>query len=1240
MNTLRMPWYRRSTTYTLAVTLVVLLLIMVVVPVLAEAMDPIFPDPIDIEEPYPVPDNGFEWVMPARYGLYKDGKINFHWDEALAKYEPAHVNPNEFIVILDGCRTWEEDETGTSQLTYTWTINGQVKSGHTCRIRHSFPAQATYPATLRIIKSDGSVLLDSQGRGDPFTQSIVVKDFLIVSIGDSYASGEGNPDRWQELGGSDLLGQPTYVASPAVWQDRRCHRSAHSAPAQAAFMLEMADPHSSVTFLSFACSGATINTHNYDDAAFYDPYQRPPTYPLVKDRGTGILGPGCGQEPPNPDRPQDNQLDSQMIQVRKALTNNYTIPARPVDALLISAGGNDMGFVPVIKLCALYWECETDVWVSSQYGGLKYLKDRVTDDVNELPAKYAALAADIETYIPFSPNGHVYITQYPDSTRDSSGGYCNEMVTDLIPWWISVGATGSALFGGAYTIPLLPHRIDQDEATWAGGTVGPALNNKIAAAADVHDWILVDGINDSTANLFATHGYCAADNWIRTATESMSIQGPWSSWFSPHIWPADSTRTTGTMHPTTTGNRAVAQRIMAKMGPNLLPAVEPPGPPTFSSTSNGAIVSSSGWFTGHAAGTTCPGGAADCTFAQVVATSAAGTAINGASVLLNGAPVACSATGVTAGGLTCRAELTTAQTYTWSLTFANDGIYQMGFSASSLNGGVATYSRQVKVDLTNPLVNHELSSTAEASGWYRVPVTVTLTTADGAGSGPATINFQLDGDDFVAGGNQTEVDVYSNGVHSLNYRAIDIAGRIGTLQSLTIPIDQLAPVSAATVVPAPNASGWHSGTFVAVTLNTADSGGSGLAGMTYSASGAQPIASTTVDGANPIELAITTEGVTTINFAATDVAGNLEATKTVTVRIDRGAPVVSCAAADGQWHADNVSVLCTASDSGAGLANASDASFNLTTAVPNGSETADAATGSRQVCDALANCVTAGPVTNNKVDRKAPVLNCAAADEQWHAVDVSRTCTASDSGSGLAETSSANFSLSTSVAVGTESSNALTSSRDICDALGHCVIAGPLGGNKVDKKGPTITITAPSNTIYLLNANVTAGYNCADDGSGVATCTGPVASGSAVDTTSPGTKSFAISAMDNVGNTASQSVSYKVAYGLCMLFDQTRSYKIGSTVPIKLQLCDTGGSNMSAADIVLKATGLTKIDNTASSVVEDAGSANPDSNFRYDAALGGYIFNLSTKGLSTGTWSMSFTVTNDPTTHNVEFDLR
>jgi hypothetical protein len=59
--------------------------------------------------------------------------------------------------------------------------------------------------------------------------------------------------------------------------------------------------------------------------------------------------------------------------------------------------------------------------------------------------------------------------------------------------------------------------------------------------------------------------------------------------------------------------------------------------------------------------------------------------------------------------------------------------------------------------------------------------------------------------------------------------------------------------------------------------------------------------------------------------------------------------------------------------------------------------------------------------------------------------------------------------------------------------------------------------------------------------------------------------------------------------------------------------------------------------------VEDAGNANPDSNFRFDASLGGsggYIYNLSTKGMSTGTWALRFRATGDPTLHRLEFQLK
>jgi hypothetical protein len=115
-------------------------------------------------------------------------------------------------------------------------------------------------------------------------------------------------------------------------------------------------------------------------------------------------------------------------------------------------------------------------------------------------------------------------------------------------------------------------------------------------------------------------------------------------------------------------------------------------------------------------------------------------------------------------------------------------------------------------------------------------------------------------------------------------------------------------------------------------------------------------------------------------------------------------------------------------------------------------------------------------------------------------------------------------------------------------------------------------------------------------------------------------------------------------YAICPLYDQDKAHRLGSTVPIKLQLCDAVGTNLSAANIVVQATGLTKHDNTVSPV-EDSGSANsPDDNFRYDASLGGdggYIYNLSTKGLSTGTWVLSFTVDGDDDgTYMVRFDVK
>lgn len=128
---------------------------------------------------------------------------------------------------------------------------------------------------------------------------------------------------------------------------------------------------------------------------------------------------------------------------------------------------------------------------------------------------------------------------------------------------------------------------------------------------------------------------------------------------------------------------------------------------------------------------------------------------------------------------------------------------------------------------------------------------------------------------------------------------------------------------------------------------------------------------------------------------------------------------------------------------------------------------------------------------------------------------------------------------------------------------------------------------------------------------------------------------------DGVGNACESSGP---VYNICVLYDQNKAHKAGSTIPIKFQLCDPAGNNLSSAAITVTAIGIMKTSDNAFGPVEDSGHANPDGNFRYDPALsgagGGYLFNLGTKGLSTGTYLLGLVAGNDPTIYTVQFKVK
>jgi hypothetical protein len=282
---------------------------------------------------------------------------------------------------------------------------------------------------------------------------------------------------------------------------------------------------------------------------------------------------------------------------------------------------------------------------------------------------------------------------------------------------------------------------------------------------------------------------------------------------------------------------------------------------------------------------------------------------------------------------------------------------------------------------------------------------------------------------------------------------------------------------------------------------------------------------------------------------------------------------------------------------------------------------------------------------NQPADTSPPNISCGTPDGLWHPTDVTIACTATDSGSGLANPADASFTLSTNVLAGTETANAATNSHMVCDQADNCATAGPISGNMVDKKPPSITITSPSNGgHYIVNTSVIANYSCADGGSGVATCVGPVASGVAASTNQVGIGTFTVNSADAVGNASFQSEPYIVTYGICLLYDPTKAKSAGSTVPIKFFFCDANGGDVSSAAIVVAAVSLSPVATSVLLPIDSTQNPNSaDANFRFASDLvsgGGYIFNLSTSGLSPGTYKLTIRAGADPLTHDLFFQLR
>jgi regulation of enolase protein 1 (concanavalin A-like superfamily) len=249
--------------------------------------------------------------------------------------------------------------------------------------------------------------------------------------------------------------------------------------------------------------------------------------------------------------------------------------------------------------------------------------------------------------------------------------------------------------------------------------------------------------------------------------------------------------------------------------------------------------------------------------------------------------------------------------YTAPFQVAGDGTHAVGYRSVDKAGNVETArTLTVKVDATAPSVSAATTPAAPdgRNGWFVSGVSVAVTAAD-ATSGLASTEVSVDGGAFAA---YTEpVSVTADGRHTVAYRATDAAGNVSS-GSVPVNKDATAPLTTASFAP-PNDDGWLPGT-VPVTLSTVDAV-SGVAGTEYALDGGAWTPYT-----QPVN--VTGDGTHTLAYRSTDQAGNLEAQKAATIKIDATRPTVLISGiADRQIYGDSqdLRISWQAVDSTSGL---------------------------------------------------------------------------------------------------------------------------------------------------------------------------------------------------------------------------------------------------------------------------------------------------------------------------------
>ena len=390
-----------------------------------------------------------------------------------------------------------------------------------------------------------------------------VTDLFIVGMGDSFASGEGNPDvpvRFSpdraadydaaltsypaRMGDWRVVGDKKFIEENARWQDQACHRSLYSHQLRAALQLAVEDPHRAVTFVGVACSGAETVFGLF---LRYKGHEWVPNPPALSQISALADAQCAGREAPLYDLPEAYHINNKVPELKGGLVLKKcdSEHARKIDLVFLSVGGNDIGFARLVANAVL---SDTSMlrslggWFGqvhgfAEAGGLLDVLDDRIKSVNR--------ALHNILHVPWPESDRIVLIGYPPmATLEDGKSICPD---------------------GHAGMDILPDFALSEAKAREGGVAAERLNAIMRDAARQYLWTFVD----SHRAAFLGRGICAS---FSDAPWSMSdemrlprkVAGAWEP-YNPAEWRAYAPRQRWFRTPNDafmTGNFHVSQSLL------------------------------------------------------------------------------------------------------------------------------------------------------------------------------------------------------------------------------------------------------------------------------------------------------------------------------------------------------------------------------------------------------------------------------------------------------------------------------------------------------------------------------------------------------------------------------------------------------------------------------------------------------------------------------------------------------